>query len=226
MKSQHYTGFTLAEVLITLGIIGVVAAMTIPTLMNNTQENEYHVAAKKVYTILSQATMNMLNTNGGTIWDNSSADYKQLSLNMKDTYKAHLKYVKEGTLTDISTTGWYGYKSNSIAMDDGGNSDRYALELNDGMILRFFATQDCSSGTVIAGTSNCGDILVDVNGIKKPNMFGKDVYVFSVFKTSDGAYKLVPSGVHTTGYTCEANTTVTTRCFGCTELVLNGQDLP
>ena len=38
VKSQRYAGFTLAEVLITLGIIGVVAAMTIPTLMNNIQD--------------------------------------------------------------------------------------------------------------------------------------------------------------------------------------------
>ena len=40
-------GFTLAEVLITLGIIGVVAAMTMPTLMNSTQGAQYKAAYKK-----------------------------------------------------------------------------------------------------------------------------------------------------------------------------------
>ena len=40
-------GFTLAEVLITLGIIGVVAAMTMPTLMNQTQGAQYKTAYKK-----------------------------------------------------------------------------------------------------------------------------------------------------------------------------------
>ena len=42
-------GFTLAEVLITLGIIGVVAAMTMPTLMNSTQGAQYKAAYKKAF---------------------------------------------------------------------------------------------------------------------------------------------------------------------------------
>ncbi|MFI3301389.1 MAG: type II secretion system protein [Candidatus Gastranaerophilales bacterium] len=52
-------GFTLAEVLITLGIIGVVAAMTMPTLMNSTQGAQYKTALKKVISSVSQGiTMN------------------------------------------------------------------------------------------------------------------------------------------------------------------------
>ncbi|MFI3300476.1 MAG: type II secretion system protein [Candidatus Gastranaerophilales bacterium] len=47
-------GFTLAEVLITLGIIGVVAAMTMPTLMNSTQGAQYKTALKKVISSISQ----------------------------------------------------------------------------------------------------------------------------------------------------------------------------
>ncbi len=43
-------GFTLAEVLITLGIIGVVAALTIPNMIKNSQKIEYVVAMKKSYT--------------------------------------------------------------------------------------------------------------------------------------------------------------------------------
>ena len=48
-------GFTLAEVLITLGIIGVVAAMTMPSLIANHQEKVTVTKVKKVYSILSQA---------------------------------------------------------------------------------------------------------------------------------------------------------------------------
>ncbi len=48
-------GFTLAEVLITLVIIGVIAAITIPPLMNKTNEQDTVVAVKKAYSILSQA---------------------------------------------------------------------------------------------------------------------------------------------------------------------------
>lgn len=52
---KKYTGFTLAEVLITLGIIGVVAALTLPALVQKNQEKSNIVRLKKVYSILSQA---------------------------------------------------------------------------------------------------------------------------------------------------------------------------
>lgn len=52
---KKYSAFTLAEVLITLGIIGVVAAMTIPTLVNNYKEKELITKTKKTYTSIAQA---------------------------------------------------------------------------------------------------------------------------------------------------------------------------
>ena len=56
-KTIGMRGFTLAEVLITLGIIGVVAAMTMPTLINSTQGAQYKTAFKKSLTVLSQAVV-------------------------------------------------------------------------------------------------------------------------------------------------------------------------
>ena len=47
--------FTMAEVLITIGIIGVVAAMTLPSLINNAQNKEFEEGLKRYYSILSQA---------------------------------------------------------------------------------------------------------------------------------------------------------------------------
>ena len=57
-------GFTIAEVLITLVIIGVIAAMTIPTLMNNTNKQEYVSKLKKAYATLSQATNRIIADEG------------------------------------------------------------------------------------------------------------------------------------------------------------------
>ena len=48
-------GFTLAEVLITLAIIGVVAALTIPSVIVKTQQQEFKTGAKKAISVLSQA---------------------------------------------------------------------------------------------------------------------------------------------------------------------------
>src|SRR5574344_3111914 len=55
------SAFTLAEVLIVLAIIGVVAAMTIPTLMNKIQDMRYKTAYKKAYSVTSQAWTKAVN---------------------------------------------------------------------------------------------------------------------------------------------------------------------
>lgn len=65
--SQRYTGFTLAEVLITLGVIGIVAAITIPILLNRSEEASLAAALKEDISLFSQATMQMANDNGGEI---------------------------------------------------------------------------------------------------------------------------------------------------------------
>ena len=75
--------FTLAEVLITLGIIGVVAAMTMPTLMNSTQGAQYKAAYKKALSSLSQAvTLNMAleDWNFADATADSSCDYPANSI--------------------------------------------------------------------------------------------------------------------------------------------------
>ena len=57
-------GFTMAEVLITLGIIGVVAAMTLPAIINETRNKELEVQFKKVYSELNQIAQLFKNEKG------------------------------------------------------------------------------------------------------------------------------------------------------------------
>lgn len=52
-------GFTLAEILITLGIIGVVAAMTIPALMENIRDVRYRSQFFKSYALIQQTLKKM-----------------------------------------------------------------------------------------------------------------------------------------------------------------------
>ena len=54
MKTK-YSGFTLAEVLITLGIIGIVAAMTLPSVINNSRNKQLEAGLKKAYSVIGQA---------------------------------------------------------------------------------------------------------------------------------------------------------------------------
>ena len=55
LKVLEKTAFTLAEVLITLGIIGVVAALTLPALIQNNRNKELQTGLKKAYSVISQA---------------------------------------------------------------------------------------------------------------------------------------------------------------------------
>ena len=99
-------GFTLAEVLITLVIIGVIAAATIPTLINNTKKQEYVSSLKKTYSTLATVTNKIMNDEGmprGDIggWATShSAIFNQ--------YKKYLSYIKE---CDVGKDGCYGQNS-------------------------------------------------------------------------------------------------------------------
>ena len=63
----HTKAFTLAEVLIVLGIVGIVASMTIPTLMNKTNNAEMATGFKKFMSISSAAITLLKNDNGGSL---------------------------------------------------------------------------------------------------------------------------------------------------------------
>ena len=66
-KILKYYAFTLAEILITLGIIGVVAGLTIPGLIQSYQKQQTVAKLKKVYAILNQIARNSSNENGDAI---------------------------------------------------------------------------------------------------------------------------------------------------------------
>src|SRR5574344_1947497 len=90
LKSK-FSGFTLAEVLIVLGIIGVVVAMTLPTLINKVQKQEYVTALKKDYSQINQALNQMA-------LDDAEAGNLASLFDDKNGYiasiKSHFKIVK------------------------------------------------------------------------------------------------------------------------------------
>lgn len=195
------SGFTLAEVLITLGIIGVVAAMTIPTLINNTQNAQLIVALKKDASIIYSAFSNVLQDNGGSVKGVFTGDIAA-SEAFKEAMKANLKYVKDcsgtntygGTGNGGSTDGcwasankWFDINNNSKP-----SMDRPSLVLADGSFLYFgINTTDCSTdlSSVNYNYKRCGYIGIDVNGNKGPNIISKDIFSFSVLPD-----RIIPEG--------------------------------
>src|SRR5574344_915991 len=118
-----FLAFTLAEVLITLGIIGVVAALTIPTLMQKTEERETVSKLKKVYSTLQNAYSRAINDEGelsdwGTITDTAAGSDLVLQ-----KFVPYLNVLKNCGTTDFSCFYTGTYKTFRGATLSGGSSE-------------------------------------------------------------------------------------------------------
>ena len=180
LKSSHNHGlhlflnrlaaFTLAEVLITLGIIGVVAAMTIPTLVANYQKKETVTALKKAYSQLSQAVkMSELENGDKEYWN-----YDLPAETFMNTYlKPFLKDVEQTNGFDIHKTINYKYlNGDRITESSVNDKNNSVIKLSDGTII--FVDGWSSGENIYRG------ILVDTNGFKKPNILGRDLFAFRI----------------------------------------------
>ena len=144
-----FKGFTLAEVLITLGIIGVVAAMTMPTLINSTQGAQYKTAFKKSLTVLSQAVVMNIALNdydlsqvvAGT---NAAADTDAAGAqSLWDVFHNRLNIVREATGATFNTTA--GDPNQWIIVSDTDSGERTVFSTAHG------ATNATLFNTALAG---------------------------------------------------------------------------
>ncbi len=163
-------GFTLAEVLITLGIIGVVAALTIPIVITNYQKEQTVTQLKKTYSTLKQATEFAKNEYGDVNnWDFtlSGYDFEQ------KYYRPYLQVVEDRkseaiyqhTYTDLSGVT----RVMQLPM----------LVLSDGTYVFFW---------LYPGLQVKYHILVDLNGDRGPNKVGRDIFAFSVYNNALHTY--------------------------------------
>ncbi len=173
-SNDNWPGFTLAEVLITLGIIGVVVAMTLPSLVGNYKKKQTVTQLKKSYTVLSQAVkMSELKNGSVAYWD-----YTLPAKEFFETYLSNYVSINKNTITDSVKS--YNYLNGSTCTENLCTGNSYNVFLSDG-----------SSLTVSRATLPDGRvIIVDINGYKKPNTIGKDVFAFAIIKN----YGLAPFG--------------------------------
>ncbi|MBR1754775.1 type II secretion system protein, partial [bacterium] len=154
-------GFTLAEVLITLGIIGVVAALTIPTLMQEQRKIATQTALKKFYSQMSNA-IKLSEVENGSVdkWEKEDEDIsynenseRDFTENTNRSERFFLKYLApylKYTKTHISSDG-----------------HMFVVDFADG-------------STVSMHNGGCLDMNFDANGNKLPNEPGKDIYRFTL----------------------------------------------
>ena len=148
-------GFTLAEVLITLVIIGVIAAMTIPTLMNSTNNQEFRVGLKKAISTLNQAMSLNYALEGTQVGTTSTLT------NASDIVNNLFK--KRMSVITTQTTGT-AFASTNAPFTATNNELFYTA---DGM--RFAITTFSGEYDPVADQMYYGLVLIDVNGDKAPN---------------------------------------------------------
>ena len=171
MKKRN--AFTLAEVLIALVIIGVIASMTIPTLLNNTNSQEYRTALKKSVAVVNQAVTLHYALEGKTVADYATAADLRDSL-----FAKRLNVVSTGVTT--------AYKGAGTA----------TVVTADGIAYSFQVASACDD----SGQTVCYNVFIDVNGDKKPNTLTantktpKDGYQAALY-----SQRMVPTGPVTQG---------------------------
>lgn len=182
--------FTLAEVLITLVVIGVVASLTIPTLTSNHQDKALKTQRKKAISSLSNGFRLLMAEDGVTTIENTKMyscgnDKACLANEIKRTFNVAFDNTFDNNIFNMT-----------YRIPEGRNDvevyapTRYSFATSDGMMVKMKVDTNLTGRVTL---------MVDVNGPKKPNMAGKDLCYFVLTNKGkvddacdDGAYHKWP----------------------------------
>lgn len=168
--------FTLAEILITLGVIGVVAAITIPNVVGNYKKQVTVAKLQKAYTTLNQAFRQSEADNGSSeLWQ--EVDEIGVDEYFNTYWKKYFNHV-----TFCKTAKECGYKSSTpFSRFNGTKAGTIGISLP----RVFFKTSDDVFYLFVDKTTNDkGElypfpyVYIDINGANEPNVYGIDLFVF------------------------------------------------
>ena len=164
-------GFTLAEVLVTLGIIGVVSAMTVPTLMQNYQRKSYVTQLHKVYNEFSQALLQYQT-------DKNAVNLTEAGLVSQDAansfVKSYFKTVQECDSMDDCFEDKYMTLS-------GENFSTYSRSVHSFVLANGASVRVSYVKEFENSVNKLFNVGVDVKGKKGPNILGRDLFFFAVY---------------------------------------------
>ena len=200
LKLKKNKGFTLAEVLVTLVVIGVVAALCIPALIQNTQQAQYKSALKENNAVLSAALQRYMSDNAGSL----SGTFIDAN-SFKNNITQYLNILKDCNGAGLgngwaSSSNYMNGSANMSTWDTFTSLNEPTIQLPNGSSVHFYysthGSTTCSSNFSADSLNNniCLSILVDVNGINPPNILGVDIFRFMI--TANGI--LIPYGSSTT----------------------------
>ena len=182
LKKGRRVAFTLAEVLITLGIIGVVASLTLPSVIHQYRKKALETQFKTAYSFINQAlVMTKQDLGSNSLFDDYTVyDSEQGYVYANEFKKAFYKRLRVVGNATLEPSDYSTYSDKNIkAVGDGVSFTISAPEkvLENGMTVR------ASVGGGIAGKYI--SVQVDINGNKGPNRRGHDLFSFTIKDSSD-----------------------------------------
>ena len=202
--------FTLAEVLITLGIIGVVVALIMPTVISKTKDKQYKAARAKALSTIGNASKNIA-VQGNM---NDAQNAKDFVNNILRSQIAIAKTCENDELENCGLPRKFmnadGYElgmprlvSDFLSFGDPraykiGGYKSYGFLTGDGYAYNLFYFPECSGNRptidINADTLElvCVNAFYDMNGLRGPNQFGKDIGVVTVFYPNETVQAVAP----------------------------------
>ena len=155
------TGFTLAEVLVVLGIVGVVAALTLPSLMADTAAAQIGPKLAKAVTMFEQANAGVLND---ALADNL-LETGYLEDGYADKLTNHLKASTGGRIDHVPSTGTY--------------TELDAVTAKDGTVYKACYDSSAEPNSGAAHKQKIGLVVIDIDGDTGANTVGTDIFAFT-----------------------------------------------
>lgn len=188
INKRKKIGFTLAEVLITLGIIGVVASMTIPSLLTDISNKKLKTQFFNTYSDLNQAAKLFYANEGASVHD-VDITFSHNGWGSDEILRKYMSYFKGQTRT--VSGGWLNFDSqhkiSQRNLDGNATTRQYPCDQSSvvaDITGRLFSTDDNVGASSNLKYSFGPKICVDINGIAQPNRIGYDRFVF-VFTDSN-----------------------------------------
>ncbi len=221
-------GFTLAEVLIVLAVIGVIAALTIPTLMTKWREQATVTQVKKAYSDLSQACELLIAQRGNDAMQQilqgyAYADYGGATT-LATAFASNMRNAKQYDTTNI-------YTNNSLDLNGkltGMGGANYGISTANGSVLTFWIED--SNCTNNWGPESYGKVCAVVELFTQPekqSQWGVNVFEFLI--TADGVVPIGAPGTYR-DWLCDINNPPADNSngpngSGCAYLVINNGNM-
>lgn len=221
MKTKK-SGLTLAEVLITLAVLGMVIAICIPVLNQGINKKEFATAMKRNLNDLNVAADLIRNDNYGYFAGALGSSHNAFM----QAFCNKMNCIKQCPVGSADC-----FFSNWKALDGGGRwvtpAARSSMILSNGATAYFARrTESCTDPDYkIDGVNSlCGFITLDVNGFKGPNIAGRDIFIFAI--TSKG---IVPNELSNAGASymnrCDPTQSLTNNGDFCAARILKEGDM-